>query len=466
MSPTVCSANAVLADKEVLEAAKAAHLEKQLADEGHRDLARALHTRRMAMDEEAAYRALSGTAPGPPEMLKLAKRLAGDKRFGLARRILAKTRENLRKTDYPNIYLEIFQKSALYTYKDPDLPADWRLDRALEILGVAEDLASTRNPESLGLAGAIHKRKWEITHERQQLERALFFYLRGYAQGAPEGARGNIVQYLRDHPGATLQADEDRGYNGINASFVLDLLASQEEGERTPAAFVSDVSTRRRAAARLIREEIIRSVPPLLRAQGNEWLADEWWFYATIGEAHFGLGSIDTSHYDRSVEWLVERPAAAGLAVRGPADTTAALEVPEWEYESTARQLARLAILQGVPDTSEQAFEQTPAGQALARLLQQDSEAVRSAFRGKFGLALSGGGFRASLFHIGVLAKLAELGVLPHVEVLSCVSGGSIIGAHYYLEVQRLLQTRSDHQITPKDYVDIVERIEGAFLKG
>jgi predicted acylesterase/phospholipase RssA len=30
----------------------------------------------------------------------------------------------------------------------------------------------------------------------------------------------------------------------------------------------------------------------------------------------------------------------------------------------------------------------------------------------KLGLALSGGGFRASLFHIGVLARMAELDLL------------------------------------------------------
>ena len=47
----------------------------------------------------------------------------------------------------------------------------------------------------------------------------------------------------------------------------------------------------------------------------------------------------------------------------------------------------------------------------------------------KLGLALSGGGFRASLFHIGVLARMAELDLLRHVGVLSTVSGGSIIGA-------------------------------------
>lgn len=85
---------------------------------------------------------------------------------------------------------------------------------------------------------------------------------------------------------------------------------------------------------------------------------------------------------------------------------------------------------------------------------------------GKAGLALSGGGFRASLFHIGVLARLAELDVLRHVEVLSCVSGGSIVGAHYYLEVRALLQSKTDREITAQDYIDIIKRIEKNFLKG
>ena len=37
----------------------------------------------------------------------------------------------------------------------------------------------------------------------------------------------------------------------------------------------------------------------------------------------------------------------------------------------------------------------------------------------KLGLALSGGGFRAALFHIGVLARMAELDLLKNVAVLS-----------------------------------------------
>jgi NTE family protein len=42
------------------------------------------------------------------------------------------------------------------------------------------------------------------------------------------------------------------------------------------------------------------------------------------------------------------------------------------------------------------------------------------------GLALSGGGFRAVLFHVGVLWRLNELGVLGRLARLSSVSGGSI----------------------------------------
>jgi NTE family protein len=42
------------------------------------------------------------------------------------------------------------------------------------------------------------------------------------------------------------------------------------------------------------------------------------------------------------------------------------------------------------------------------------------------GVALSGGGFRAALFHIGTFWRLAELGVLPDLTRISSVSGGSI----------------------------------------
>ena len=45
-------------------------------------------------------------------------------------------------------------------------------------------------------------------------------------------------------------------------------------------------------------------------------------------------------------------------------------------------------------------------------------------------LCLSGGGYRAAIYHLGALTRLNELGILPAVDLISCVSGGSIIGAH------------------------------------
>src|SRR5262245_31835308 len=44
-------------------------------------------------------------------------------------------------------------------------------------------------------------------------------------------------------------------------------------------------------------------------------------------------------------------------------------------------------------------------------------------------LCLSGGGFRAALFHLGAIRRLDELGVLSRLETISSVSGGSILAA-------------------------------------
>ena len=83
----------------------------------------------------------------------------------------------------------------------------------------------------------------------------------------------------------------------------------------------------------------------------------------------------------------------------------------------------------------------------------------------RLGLALSGGGFRASFYHIGVLARMAELGILKHVESISTVSGGSIVGAAYYLLLKELLESKADADIVDLDYVKVVEKLERHFLK-
>src|SRR5215213_191686 len=361
---------------------------------------------------------LRGGQEGPRKMLELATELKRELRFTYARRLLLRASKHKDTALDQKLREKIFQQLALCTYKDEDLPADERLDRALDILReIAADFKTTTVQETLGLIAAVYKRRWEIDTQRENLEQSLIYYQRGYEQGPLT----------------------DQGYTGINAAYILDRLASLEEAQAKKAGR-DLVDTERRDQARSIRETIVKEVGSLIHDPDHKWLNDKWWYYATVAEAHFGL-----QHYDEAVKWIHD-----GLA--------AAPQVYEWELETCARQLASIACLQRVEDLE-------PARTAIKRAFGVDA-APRSAFTGKIGLALSGGGFRASLYHMGVLAQLAELDMLRKVEVVSCVSGGSIVGAHYYLKVRHLLQTKPDAEITREDYLQLVREMIDEFVAG
>lgn len=70
------------------------------------------------------------------------------------------------------------------------------------------------------------------------------------------------------------------------------------------------------------------------------------------------------------------------------------------------------------------------AGQSGSSYAQETYLARPERQRSGLALCLSGGGFRASLFHLGALRRLAELGVLSKIDNLTSVSGGSITAAH------------------------------------
>ncbi len=295
----------------------------------------------------------------------------------------------------PLILDELCQQHALQTSKDLRLRAGDRHDMAIQILRGRFDLASPSldgDAETLGIAGGIHKRKWEDLGQLEDLRQAAQYYQRG--------ARGPL--------------GED-AYAHINAAFLEDL-----------AADAGDEPEARRRRADALRRRIASELPVL---------SDNWWNAATRAEAHLGLGD-----YRRALESIrVEvRPQP-------------------WELQTTARQLAKLVHLreprppQEVPELQE-FFEELLGGSA---------EGVHSSLIGKVGLGLSGGGFRASFYHLGALARLAELDVLRHIEVLSCVSGGSILGACYWLALRQRLLDRSAEG--PVDYLDLVRRLIGHF---
>jgi predicted acylesterase/phospholipase RssA len=342
-----------------------------------------------AVSRRALYRGWE-----PNGRVELAKTLREYQQFGYARRVLARIRDDGPDSEY------LRQQHALCTYKDEELPAARRLDRALQILTKASPIDTSIDAETLGIAGAILKRKWELEAKRADLERSLWFYDHGFQQ--------------KGHPSCE--------YAGINAAFVSDQLAALELqglGGATEAE-------RFRNHADDIRKTIIETAP------GD----DDEWRDTTLGEAFFGLGD-----FDKAREHL-ERARNGTKAV--------------WRLATTATQLGALANLRG--------FDSPAALAALRAFVGDEEGAVRRVSSGKVGLALSGGGFRASLFHIGVLARLAECDVLRRVEVLSCVSGGSIVGAFYYLKLRRLLQSKPDDEILGSDYVGLVREIATEFL--
>ena len=145
--------------------------------------------------------------PKNMEIFELVKQLKREKAFGFARKLLELARESLDPDTDALQRLRVAQELALSTYKDPDLPVSDRLDRTLGILEADGGLQETQNQETLGLAGTIFKRKWEVSGQKIHLERALYYYLRGYQKGPAN----------------------DFGYTGINAAYVLDFLAYLEE---------------------------------------------------------------------------------------------------------------------------------------------------------------------------------------------------------------------------------------------
>jgi predicted acylesterase/phospholipase RssA len=74
----------------------------------------------------------------------------------------------------------------------------------------------------------------------------------------------------------------------------------------------------------------------------------------------------------------------------------------------------------------------------------------------KLGLALSGGGFRASLYHLGLLRFLRDAGLLSQVTHITSVSGGSIMAAHLALNWDRYTGDAREFDAAASEFLDFV----------
>jgi predicted acylesterase/phospholipase RssA len=84
----------------------------------------------------------------------------------------------------------------------------------------------------------------------------------------------------------------------------------------------------------------------------------------------------------------------------------------------------------------------------------------------RIGLALSGGGFRATLFHLGVARCLAENGLLRRVKLVSAVSGGSIFAAHLILNWERYTGAEEDFEAAAREVLNLIKAdVRGRVLR-
>jgi hypothetical protein len=188
----------------------------------------------------------------------------------------------------------IIQQQALATYKSRQPTPQAALQAARGILREL-DPATTNDPETLGLWGAIHKRLWELDAQPEDLAQAIAGYERGF--------------YLKQDY-----------YNGINLAFLLDLRAveSLKSGQKNEG--IADA-----VQAGRVRRDVLRYAEPLL-ARTDDDPRKRYWLVATLWEAALGLGD------------------AAGQA-RWEAEL-AALPVPRWMDDTRQEQGDRLRALQ------------------------------------------------------------------------------------------------------------------------
>jgi len=187
-------------------------------------------------------------------LMKMFRQARTRENWAGAKVALEQLRENLPGDPF------ILQQLALATYKGKLPDPKKALADAQAILQELQPQTSN-DPESLGIWGAIHKLKWELDGQRQDLEESIRSYGKGF----------NL---------------KDDYYNGINYAFMLNVRASVTTGPESIADFVWAERVRRR----VIELGEARLAAGVKDDQGNVDLEQQFWLRATLIEALFGIG--------------------------------------------------------------------------------------------------------------------------------------------------------------------------------
>jgi hypothetical protein len=170
----------------------------------------------------------------------------------------------------------IIQRLALITYKSKYPTEEAALKEARDLLNTLAPTISN-DTETVGLWGAVHKRMWDLTKDKANLDESVRGYERGF--------------YLRNDY-----------YNGINLAFLLNVRAANTSN---PAEAIADF-----VQAERIRREVIDICQEWLKSESPAGDA-KYWVNATLAEAYFGIGDeaegqriLDLAFAMASAEWM------------------------------------------------------------------------------------------------------------------------------------------------------------------
>lgn len=185
----------------------------------------------------------------------------------------------------------IIQRLALVTYKSKQPTPQKALEDARALLETLNP-ATSNDPETLGLWGAVHKRLWDETKGAAHLDEAVRGYERGF--------------YLRNDY-----------YNGINLAYLLNVRAANAASRADAVAdFVQ---------AERVRREVLSICESVLKNEGLPE-PEKYWVLATEAEASLGLDDEASAQ-----QKLDEAFAAASTA--------------KWMKDSTQEQMDKLRQL-------------------------------------------------------------------------------------------------------------------------
>lgn len=198
------------------------------------------------------------------DLVEEAEKCKSNKEYEKAIALLNQARLLLPRNEF------IIQRLTLVKYKSKLPDEGTALFEAETILSVL-DPEKTTDPETLGLAGAINKRLFEVYNDKSYLDKALWFYSRGF--------------YIRQDY-----------YNGINTAFLHDLSASIDSDQFASFANYGN--------AKSTRKKVVDICSIILSEETFKNRDDKHWIYLTLAEAYSGLSEFDSSekYYKLAIE--------------------------------------------------------------------------------------------------------------------------------------------------------------------